>query len=373
MTNFQKAFCVFLSLCFTAVLAFFPEPFFLRGNVYRQIPLYDFLEKEVWSTSIETDKETEECLIEKNAQYLTGKVAEENRPKITSTPAPSPTVTPTPVPVPTSVPEVKETAAQPHPVLDLSPEALADYDYLKNQFFIQDENAALEPGILDAAGFLKKDMRMKQDNAKPQILIYHSHSQEAFVDSRAGETEDTVVGVGNYLTKLLTEKYGYKVLHVTEPFDMAKGVEDRSAAYDYAREYLEPFLEENPSIEVIIDLHRDGVSENRHLVTEINGKKTAQIMFFNGLSNTVSKGPLSYLPNPYIEENLAFSFQLEYQAAQYYPEFYRGIYLAGLRYNLHLRPKSILLEAGAQTNTVEEVKNAMEPFADILDRVLKGK
>ena len=69
----------------------------------------------------------------------------------------------------------------------------------------------------------------------------------------------------------------------------------------------------------------------------------------------------------------AFSFQLEYQAALYYPELYRGIYLAGLRYNLHLRPRALLLEAGAQTNTVQEVKNAMEPFADILDRVLQGK
>ena len=69
---------------------------------------------------------------------------------------------------------------------------------------------------------------------------------------------------------------------------------------------------------------------------------------------------------------MAFSFQLEYQAAQYYPQFYRGIYLAGYRYNLHLRPRSLLLEAGAQTNTVQEVKNAMEPFADILDKVLQG-
>ena len=92
----------------------------------------------------------------------------------------------------------------------------------------------------------------------------------------------------------------------------------------------------------------------------------------NGLSYTTSKGSLDYLPNPYIQQNLAFSFQLEYQAAQYYPQFYRGIYLAGYRYNLHLRPRSLLLEAGAQTNTVQEVKNAMEPFADILDKVLQG-
>lgn len=111
----------------------------------------------------------------------------------------------------------------------------------------------------------------------------------------------------------------------------------------------------------MIDLHRDGVPENRHLVTEINGKSTAQIMFYNGLSYTIARGSLDYLPNPYIQDNLAFSFQMEYQAAQYYPDFYRGIYLAGYRYNLHLRPRSVLVEAGAQTNTVQEVKTPWNP------------
>ena len=207
----------------------------------------------------------------------------------------------------------------------------------------------------------------------PQILIYHSHSQETFADSREGKTEDTIVGVGDYLTQLLTEDYGYQVMHVTEAFDLAGGELDRSKAYDYAREWLKPVLEENPSIQVLIDLHRDGVPEDRHLVTQINEKPTAQIMFYNGLSHTINSGDLSYLPNPYIQDNLAFSFQLEYQAALYYPELYRGIYLAGLRYNLHLRPRALLLEAGAQTNTVQEVKNAMEPFADILNRVLQGE
>lgn len=265
-----------------------------------------------------------------------------------------------------------EGVIEPHPVLDLSPETLADYDYLLGQFFILDPNTATNAEQLNAAQFLSEDLTMEKDAEKPQILIYHSHSQETFADSREGEPEDTIVGVGNYLTQLLTENYGYHVIHVTETFDIINGEIDRSRAYDYSREYVEQVLEENPSIEVIIDLHRDGVPEDRRLVTEINGKDTAQIMFYNGLSYTVNNGPVDYLPNPYIQDNLAFSFQLEYQAALYYPELYRGIYLAGLRYNLHLRPKALLLEAGAQTNTVQEVKNAMEPFADLLDRVLQG-
>ena len=260
----------------------------------------------------------------------------------------------------------------PHPILDLSRDKLSDYDYLMNNFYIVDENTDASAVKIDAAEFLAEDFSLSHGPLEPQILIYHSHSQETFSDSREGEEEDTIVGVGNYLTNLLREKYGYQVIHVKEAFDMMSGELDRSKAYDYACEYVENVLKENPSVEVLIDLHRDGIPENRRLVTEINGKATAQVLFYNGLRYTNSQGAVSYLPNPYIQDNLAFSFQLEYQAALYYPEFYRGIYLAGLRYNLHLRKRALLLEAGAQTNTVQEVKNAMEPFADILNRVLKG-
>ena len=269
--------------------------------------------------------------------------------------------------------EATETAVTPHPVLDLSPERLADYNYLLNNFFIVDPNTATNPEQLNAANFLAEDLTMKQDNSKPQILIYHSHSQEDFTDTVPGDVSTTVVGVGDYLAQILQDQYGYSVIHVTDAFDIVNGELDRNQAYDFARAKVEQVLQENPSIEVVIDLHRDGVPEDRHLVTEINGKPTAQIMCYNGLSYTVNNGPVDYLPNPYVQDNLAFSFQLEYQAEQYYPDLYRGIYLAGLRYNLHLRPKAILLEAGAQTNSVVEVKNAMEPFADILNRVLTGE
>ena len=150
------------------------------------------------------------------------------------------------------------------------------------------------------------------------------------------------------------------------------GVLDRSKAYDYALPAVEHILEEHPSIQVVIDLHRDGVDEDTRLVTDINGKPAAKIMLFNGLSRTAEDGELGYLPNPNLQDNLAFSFQLEYQAKQYFPEFTRCIYLKGYRYNLHVRPRSLLLEVGAQTNTLEEAMNAMEPFAFILNRVLQG-
>ena len=397
MTNIQRAFCVVLSLIFLCVVAALPGDFFRHGEVYRSLPLYCFLEKKALQEEKCRDLETEMLLQEKNAEHLGEEVAAENRreqeellmaeaekdaadsrdERQEETQAEKDKIVDESK---SGVEEKKEkeekeeqeTVALPHPQIDLSQAKLADFDYVMNHFFILDSNTETNAGQISGTRFLEEDMSIKQDSSVPQMLIYHTHSQETFSDSREGETEDTIVGVGNYLTDILEKNYGYKVIHVTDAFDIMGGELDRSKAYDYARSSIEKVLEDNPTVEVVIDLHRDGVPDDRHLVTEINGKQTAQILFYNGLSYTVNQGAVSYLPNPYIEDNLAFSFQLEYQAAQYYPQFYRGIYLAGLRYNLHLRPRALLLEAGAQTNTVEEVRNAMEPFADILNRVLKG-
>lgn len=252
-------------------------------------------------------------------------------------------------------------------------EELQDFQTLVGNYYTVDASTTADPEQINAEKLAGQDLRIKKDASVPQILIYHTHSQETFADSRPGERADTVIGLGDDLQELLEKQYGYEVLHITEAFDMKEGCLERSRAYNYAEPVIAAALEEHPSIQVVIDLHRDGVNGSKRLVTEINGKPTAQIMFFNGLSRTKESGELTSLPNPYQAENLAFSFQMEYEAEQYYPGFSRCIYLKGYRYNLHLRPRSVLLEVGAQTNTVEEVKNAMGPFSDILHKVLSGK
>lgn len=265
------------------------------------------------------------------------------------------------------------TAVEMAPSVDLSQESLGNFDYVLNHFFVVDPNTTIDSSQLNAAALLDDDLTLEADGENPQILIYHTHSQEGYIDSVPGDENTTVIGVGNYLESLLRDVFGYQVIHMKDAFDMANGTLERSKAYNYALPAVEKVLEENPSVQVVIDLHRDGVPDDRHLVTEINGKPTAQIMYFNGLSRTVSNGSLDSLPNPYIEDNLAFAFQMSVQAAKYYPELTRCIYLKGYRYNLHVRPRSMLLEVGAQTNTVEEAMNAMEPFSVILNKVLRGE
>ena len=246
---------------------------------------------------------------------------------------------------------------------------LADYETLVRNFYAIDANTMAGSDQLSVEKLLGMDMTLPQEGDGPQILIYHTHSQEAFADSVPGDVNTGIVGVGECLTKILTEQYGYRVLHHTGQYDG----ETRDNAYSRALPAVEQILAENPSIQVIIDLHRDEVAEETKLVTDIQGRPTARFMFFNGLSRTRKTGDIDYLANENQEANLAFSFQMQLKAAEYYPGLTRRIYLKGYRYNMHLRPRTLLVELGAQNNTVEEAINACDPLAHILDMVLKGE
>lgn len=250
---------------------------------------------------------------------------------------------------------------------------LNNYNFVLNNFYTVTNITELGSDKLRPAEFLQKDMKITHDASTPQILIFHTHSQEAFADSAEGDVSSTIVGAGEYLTGILRDKYGYNVIHDTGVYDYVNGKLDRSKAYTYAENAVAEILQANPSIEVVIDLHRDGVPDDTRLVSEINGKKTAKIMFFNGLSYSRVNGDISYLVNPYRDENLAMSLQMQLLGNAYYPGLLRRIYVNAYRYCLHMRGRSMLIEAGAQNNTVEEIMNAMEPLADILDKELRGE
>ena len=263
-----------------------------------------------------------------------------------------------------------EAAAQPAvPTVDMSIEKLRDFDYLLSNFYTVDSSTMIGPEQLNADDLLSRSMKIDNTTGGPKVIIFHTHSQEEFVDSTPGDPATSIVGMGEYLTELLNEK-GIETIHDTGVYDIINGQLDRSNAYENAEASVRPLIEANPTLEVAIDLHRDGVAEGTHLVTEINGKPTAKIMYFNGLSRTRTNGDIDYLYNPYIQDNLAFSLQMQLASESLYPGFVRHIYLRAYRYNLHLLPKSLLVEAGAQTNTVEEMRNAMEVLADTLAHVI---
>lgn len=266
----------------------------------------------------------------------------------------------------------EETRQASVPTMDLSMERLNDFEYLVSNFYTVDSVTYINPSELNASELLGKDLRIDLSTGGSKILIYHTHSQETFVDSD-NDPSTSIVGIGRYLTEILNNKYKIPTMHHEGVYDLINGKLDRSEAYEFAKPEVEQILAENPSIEVVIDLHRDGVADTTHLVTEINGKPTAQIMFFNGLSRTRVNGDLVGMANPYLQDNLAFSLQMKIATETKYPGFARRNYLRGYKYNMDLMPRMLLIEAGAQTNTVEEMRNAMEVLADLLNSVLTGR
>lgn len=246
-------------------------------------------------------------------------------------------------------------------------------DYLQleelvKRFYTVDSTTEVNSSFFSIEKMSEADCSIDKNGEGAQILIYHTHSQEAFSDSEPGKEEDTIVGAGEILAQYL-EIYGFKVLHHNGKYD----VKSRDYAYSNALPEIEKILQQNPSIQVVIDLHRDAVAENTRLVTEIQGRQVAKVMFFNGLGRIKGKGEISYLKNPYLQENLAFSFQVKAACDEYYPGFARKNYLRAYRYNMHLCPKTLLIELGAQTNTKEEIHNALAPLAHVLSMVLNGE
>ena len=250
---------------------------------------------------------------------------------------------------------------------------LADFKNLLSNFYTVTSITELKEDTFDVNSALNEDLTLKGDASNPQILIFHTHSQETFADSTEGDPSTSIVGVGARLAELLSSKYGYNVIHDTSVYDYVNGVLDRSKAYTYAEQGIQSILNQYPTIEVILDIHRDGVNENVRLVTDVDGKPTAKIMFFNGISYTKVNGRIDYLKNPYIQDNLAMSLQMQMLGNTYYPDLLRKIYINGYRYCLHFREKSMLIEVGAQNNTLQEELNAMEPLADMLNRLFTGE
>jgi len=252
-------------------------------------------------------------------------------------------------------------------------EQLKNTNFLINNFYIVDPDTKVSEALFNSEVMLDMDMTIKQKSDAPQILIYHTHSQEAFIDSRQNTEADSVVGIGTYLTEILEEQYGYNVIHDKTSYDIVNGELDRNKAYNYARTGIEKILKDNPTIEVVIDLHRDGVDKEAYKrIITVNQEETAQIMLYNGLCRD-QNGPLTRLDNPNLEDNLAFSLQLQLKSLKLYPGLFYKNYLHAYRYNLDVKPKSILMELGTNFNTVQSEKNAMNPFAEILDSVLQGK
>lgn len=195
------------------------------------------------------------------------------------------------------------------------------------------------------------------DKSQPAVLIFHTHTTEGYEmldrgfysNSYTGRGEDksrNMVRVGDEITKML-EKSGYKVIHDTEIHDRKY-----TGAYDHSRVNVEAYLKKYPSIQVVLDIHRDAIhlsNGNKIKPTaEINGKKAAQIMIITG----AQEGKVKDFPD--WEQNLRFAVRLQQTCETMYPGLMRPILFSQRKYNMNLSHCNLLLEMGSDANTLEE-------------------
>ena len=217
------------------------------------------------------------------------------------------------------------------------------------------------------------DLTLNLTGSSPRVLITHTHSQEFFVDSDTSKMDDSIVGVGRTLANILANDYGVSVVHDVGMYDVVNGERKIAGSYERMEAGVRQILEIHPTIDVIIDLHRDAAPEHRTLSTVIDGTPTAQLMFFNGLTRrNVDGSPedLDDLFNPYLLENLSLSLQMFLTANEKYPGLARRNYIKAYRYSLHMKPRSLLVEVGGHTSTLEEANNAMGHLASLMMSVL---
>lgn len=213
------------------------------------------------------------------------------------------------------------------------------------------------------------------DKSKPTVLIYHSHTTEAYSlldtgyyissDARSNNSARNMVRVGDDLAAYL-ERQGFNVIHDRTIHD-----KDYTKSYDNSRVTIEKYLEQYPSIEVTIDVHRDDITySNKTKVkptAKINGKKAARMMIISGCEYNRVKN------FPDWEENLKFDLQVQNKVNELYPGLMRPILFSERKYNMYETHYSFLLEVGTDANTLDEACYSARLFGNALGQLLNEK
>ena len=206
----------------------------------------------------------------------------------------------------------------------------------------------------------------------PQILIVHTHGSEAYTpdgtdtyvatgECRTADKTKSVVRVGEEVAKVLTEM-GLTVVHDTELYDYPA----YNGSYDRSLAAVEHWLAQYPTIQVVLDIHRDALIGADGTVykpiTTINGESCAQVMLVMG-SNALYDHP-DWLGN------LTLAVQVQKEMNTLWPTLARPIGLRENRYNQQTAPGAMLVEVGSHGNTLQEALAAARMFARALGAVL---
>lgn len=228
----------------------------------------------------------------------------------------------------------------------------------------------------DKQALLTRPSALSISEDGPAVLIVHTHSSEAYTmeagfeypESDSLRTLDerySVVRVGDEIADILTEA-GISVLHDTQPNDYP----NYNGAYERMRQTIEGYLAEYPSIQMVMDVHRDAAEDADGnpvaLTAEIDGEACAELMLVVG----TDEGGLSH---PDWQENLANALKLQALLNRSAPGLCRNLDLRTERFNQHETPGSLLIEVGASGNTLAEALRSARIFGQSLAAFLRGQ
>ncbi len=213
---------------------------------------------------------------------------------------------------------------------------------------------------------------VKKNSDKPQVLIYHTHTGEAYLDadvdyfyesfySRTNNNSFNVVAVGDAIAGVL-EKNGVKTIHDTTVHDSTY-----NGSYDRSAQTVMDNMKKHPEIKVVLDIHRDALgSEEKKVKTvfEHNGKKGAQIMILSGCDPDNERGFQNW------RNNLSLALKIQNTAEKLYPGMTRPMDFGYFAYNEYICEGSLLIEIGTDANSIDEAEYSGMLLGDVLSRVL---
>lgn len=220
---------------------------------------------------------------------------------------------------------------------------------------------------LDTAALLTAPLKLNRNADEPLVLVMHTHATEAYCDAPDYHSSDparSVIRVGQALCDRLNE-LGVRTIHDTTVYD-AEGYLD---AYEHSAEGISALLAQYPSIQIVIDVHRDAVEDaegNQLALTGLlNGEEVAELLLVMGTD-------VAGLYHPNWKENVSFALKLQLLGQRGADGVFRPLLLRASRYNQHLTPHSLLLEVGAAGNTLEQAEASAVFFADCLHELLNS-
>ena len=223
---------------------------------------------------------------------------------------------------------------------------------------------------------LSQKIDLSVDKDKPSVLIFHTHTTETYqildrdfypegFKTRTNDKGKNMVRVGEAIVKEI-EKAGFKVIHDKEIHDAKY-----TGAYGKSRESIEAILKKHPSIQVVLDIHRDAIQDSNGTkvkpVAAVKGKKAAQIMIISGCQE--EGNPITNLPD--WRYNLTFAVHLQEKLEELFEGITRPLYFCPRSYNMNVTHCSLLIEVGSDSNTLEEAVYTGKCIGAALTEILK--